>query len=298
MHILLTGGTGFIGKALCEELVRRGHSLTVVTRRASRIKRVMPDGVQLIPSVSSILPTVSIDAIVNLAGEPIADSRWTSARIRQLRDSRIGITEDIISYIARAKNKPQVLVSGSAVGYYGDQGTAWVTEKSAPHVEFTHSLCRDWENTACKAAEYGVRVALIRTGLVIGPGGFLGRLLPLFKLGLGGQLGDGSQYMPWIHRDDEINILCELLFNERAQGAYNATAPNPVTNHEFTQTLGQLLNRPTFLPAPAFMLRLLLGDMSRLLLTGQRAQPERLTHELQFTFRYPTLTAALTATLN
>jgi uncharacterized protein (TIGR01777 family) len=189
--------------------------------------------------------------------------------------------------------KPGVLVSGSAVGVYGNQGDQLVTEETSPNIEFTHELCRDWEQAALEAEKLGVRVCLSRTGVVAGSGGgFLQRMLLPFKLGLGGKLGSGRQYMPWVHRDDVVAALTWMLENEQARGPYNVVSPAPVTNAEFTKGLARVLSRPAILPAPAFALQLMLGEMARLLLTGQRAVPARLEKE-GFRFKYPELADAL-----
>lgn len=297
MNILITGGTGFIGRALTAELLNRGHTITVLTRNTTKARRRLPKACEVITTLADYQPSPTIDAIVNLAGEPIANARWTPARKQRLRDSRLGVTQDILAFIARSEKKPGVLVSGSAVGYYGDQRDLPVKEDSEPHTDFSHLLCRDWEQAALGAEALGVRVALVRTGLVIGHSGFLARMLPAFRLGLGGRLGDGQQYMPWIHLDDEVGLICELIFNEHARGAFNATAPHPVTNQAFTRCLGLVLNRPTWFSVPAALLRFALGELSQLLLTGQRALPARATHELYYAYRYPELETALRETL-
>lgn len=185
------------------------------------------------------------------------------------------------------------MVSGSAVGFYGNQADAEVTEQTEPHDEFTHQLCRDWENAALALEQDNVRVCLSRTGVVAGPGGgFLARMVTPFKLGLGGRLGDGRQYMPWVHRDDVVGALIWMLEQEEASGPYNVVSPNPVTNAEFTQCLGKVVRRPTLFPAPAPVLKIALGEMAGLLLTGQKATPARLTTQ-GYHFEFPELQAAL-----
>ena len=188
---------------------------------------------------------------------------------------------------------PEVLVSGSAVGFYGDQGATTVTEDTSPNDEFTHRLCRDWENAAKPLADDGVRVCFSRTGVVAGPdGGFLERMILPFKLGLGGRLGSGKQFMPWVHRDDVVGALIWMMENPSASGPFNVVSPNPATNAEFTRSLGKVLHRPTLFPAPAPVLKIALGEMARLLLTGQKAVPEKLINQ-GFQFRYPDLEPAL-----
>jgi uncharacterized protein len=293
MHILLTGGTGFIGRILSRRLLDAGHQLTVYSRRPQHVAEICgPDAV----GIDALTPhniRKPLDAIINLAGEPIADRPWTQNRRQLLRDSRIGTTEALIQLCRELSSRPQCLISASAVGFYGDQGAQVVTEQTPPHEEFTHALCRDWEQAALAGEALGMRVCLVRTGLVIGRGGFLKRMRLPFKLGLGGRLGKGQQWMPWIHLDDIVAIYMFLLEHAQCSGPYNATAPNPVTNAEFTRTLGRVLKRPTPFPVPGWLLRTGLGEMSRLLLTGQRALPTRLQAETAYTFRYPTLESAL-----
>lgn len=292
-EILITGGTGFIGKALCRQLLERGDRLTVLSRQPAETVRTLCGQVTAVNSLDLLRGHPGFEAVINLAGEGIADKRWSQARKRQLRDSRIELTRQLGECISGWKHPPRVLVSGSAVGYYGDQGAARVTEQTHPHDEFTHQLCRDWEQAAQAMAPSGTRVCISRTGLVIGRnGGFLARMLPLFRLGLGGRLGSGEQYMPWVHLQDVISALLWMLDQESASGPYNVVSPAPVTNRAFTRTLGRLLQRPTLCPVPAWLLSAGLGEMSRLLLTGQKAIPERLQQE-GFRFRFPDLQTAL-----
>lgn len=298
MHILVTGGTGFIGQALCRHLLERGHRLTVVSRQASeRVKALCGCGVARIAGFTGLDPRTRFDAIINLAGESIAAERWTDARKQVLWDSRVTLTGELVDFIRRAETKPAVLVSGSAVGYYGNAGDTPLNEDSAPLDDFGHHLCAAWEQAAWRAADAGVRVCLVRTGLVVGRGGgFLARMLPPFRLGLGGPMGDGRQWMSWIHRDDQIAAIEFLLEHAELSGIFNATAPNPVTNREFSRALGRALRRPALLPAPAPALRLVLGELAELLLGGQRVLPKRLL-QAGFQFRYPELEMALADTL-
>ncbi|MGR9099719.1 MAG: TIGR01777 family oxidoreductase [Gammaproteobacteria bacterium] len=293
MKILITGGTGFIGRALCKTLVRNGHDLTVLSRRPEKVAELCGESVKSIGSLDSLTSGDRFDAIINLAGEGIADARWTARRKQILRDSRIGITSRLVSYIETAEQKPGVLISGSAVGYYGDSGDAERFESSGFRDDFGHRLCAEWEETARKAETFGVRVCIVRTGLVIGEnGGFLKRMLPVFKSGLGGRIGDGRQWMSWIHRRDYIRIIELLLATPELHGIFNATAPNPVTNAEFSATLARVLHRPAIFPVPAFVLRTLLGEMSELLLGGQKVLPERLQKE-KFEFEFADVEQAL-----
>lgn len=293
MNILLTGGTGFIGATLCHALSNDGHALTVLSRNPAKVPRLCGEAVKGIARLDEIGAETHFDAIINLAGEGIADARWSDSRKKQLLDSRIGVTAQLIRYIERADRKPEVLISGSAVGYYGDGGDQPLDENAPAHGGFGHRLCAEWEQTAQQAENFGVRVCIIRTGLVIGPGGgFLKRMLPPFKLGLGGRLGSGKQWMSWIHRDDYIAIVKLFLASPGLQGVFNGTAPNPVTNAEFTCCLAKVLRRPALLPVPAVVLKSLLGEMAGLLLGGQRVLPVRL-QQAGFAFKFTTLEAAL-----
>ncbi|MCF6250602.1 MAG: TIGR01777 family oxidoreductase [Methylococcaceae bacterium] len=293
MKILITGGTGFIGKKLCHFLLDKGHKLTVLSRTPGKVPTLCGESVQAINSIEQLTASDSFDAIINLAGEGIADARWSKARKRILLDSRINTTKQLIRYIERAETQPEVLISSSAIGYYGNRGAKKVNEEAVGHEEFSHYLCAKWEATALEAEQWNVRVCIIRTGLVIGDdGGFLKRMLLPFKMGLGGPMGDGKQWISWIHRTDFIAIIDKLLELKVLHGIFNVTAPEPVTNMEFSQTLGEILNRPTFLPVPALVLKILLGEMSALLLGGQRVIPERI-EKTGYEFKFQTLEHAL-----
>jgi uncharacterized protein len=298
MHILLTGGTGLIGRALCRHWLHQGHQLTVWSRRPEQVASLCGDAVRGIARLED-LGEEPLDALVNLAGAPIADRPWTRKRKALLWASRIGLTEQLLAWLATRQQRPAVLLSGSAVGWYGDGGERELHEDSPPVSEdFAAQLCGAWEETALRAQALGMRVVLLRTGLVLAAeGGLLKRLLLPFKLGLGGPLGDGRQWMPWIHIDDQIALIDFLLQQVHAQGPYNACAPQPERNRAFSQALGRELHRPAFIPAPAFVLRLLLGELAVLLLGGQRAVPARL-QEAGFNFRFTDLDAALTDLLS
>lgn len=292
-QVLITGGTGFIGVVLCNKMRDRGYKLTILSRRSADEVRSLCGQVDVVNSLESLRSNAGFDAVINLAGEGIADKRWSDSRKQALRDSRIKLTSTLTDVIGSWTQMPDVMISGSAVGFYGAQGDQRVTEESVPNEEFTHKLCKDWENAALKLQSSGVRICLSRTGVVAGPGGgFLQRMILPFKLGLGGRLGNGSQYMPWVHRDDVVAALIWMLETPEASGAYNVVSPNPATNREFTQCLASALKRPAIFPAPAPVLKLALGEMSRLLLTGQRAIPARLL-DAGFKFHYPTLEKAL-----
>jgi uncharacterized protein (TIGR01777 family) len=293
MKVLITGGTGFIGSALTRSLIQQGHQVTVLSRNPHTIAQRCGPGINGLSNLKLIQPNDSYQVIINLAGAPIFDALWTEERKKLIRDSRIGLTEQLVDSLSRMTVKPELLISGSAIGYYGDQGDTVLTERSPALTDFSHQLCADWEVAAQKAEAFGVRVCLIRTGLVIAAGGgLLQRMLLPFRLGLGGRLGSGKQWMSWIHRQDWINIAHFMMANTTMRGAYNATAPHPVTNSEFTRILAWRLNRPALLPMPAWLLKKLPGGMSQLLLGSQRVMPERLMAE-GFQFQYPDLPSAL-----
>lgn len=293
MRILLTGGTGLIGRNLCKLWVSQGHEVYVWSRTPEKVKNVCGEAVRGVKALYEV-DQIGFDAVVNLAGAPIADKPWSESRRQLLRDSRITLTNQLVAWLAKQEHKPGVLVSGSAVGWYGNGGETLLTEDSPPQSEdFATQLCADWESSALAAAALGIRVVLVRTGLVLtNQGGFLSRLVPLFKFGLGGKQGSGQQWMPWVHLDDEVGIIDFVLQHTACSGAYNACAPNPVRNQDFAKALGQHLHRPAILPAPAFALKLLLGDMAELLLGGQRLQPKRIT-EAGYVFKYEWVEKAL-----
>jgi len=297
MKILITGGTGFIGSALSRSLTEQGCEVTVLSRNPESVEKKCAPGIKALNNLNQLKPEDSYQVIINLAGAPIFDARWSDARKQVIRDSRISLTKQLIECMACMTDKPELLISGSAIGYYGDQGDTVLTEESATLKDFSQQLCADWENEAKKAEQIGVRVCLIRTGLVLAEGGgLLQRMLLPFRLGLGGRLGDGQQWMSWIHRQDWIAIARTMIADSSMQGAYNATAPNPVTNSEFTRTLAHCLKRPALLPVPAWLLKILLGEMSGLVLGSQRVMPERLLAQ-SFEFQYPDLSSALNQVL-
>ncbi|KAA5838590.1 TIGR01777 family protein [Pseudomonas chlororaphis] len=293
MHILLTGGTGLIGRQLCRHWLTQGHQLTVWSRRPTEVPKLCGAQVRGIACLDE-LAEEPVDAIINLAGAPIADRPWTHKRKALLWSSRITLTEKLLAWLESRGQKPGLLISGSAVGWYGDGGERELNEDSPPVSEdFASQLCIAWEETAQRAEAMGLRVVLIRTGLVLAAeGGFLSRLLLPFKLALGGPIGNGRQWMPWIHIKDQIALIDFLLHRSDASGPYNACAPKPVRNREFAKTLGSVLHRPAVVPVPAFVLRVGLGELSLLLLGGQRAVPARLL-AAGFTFQFTDLRAAL-----
>ncbi len=297
MKILITGGTGFIGRTLCHRLLEQGHRLIVLSRRPESVATLCGDTVTAISNLEDISPDESIDAVINLSGEGIADARWTRRRKQKLLDSRIDITEQLIAYVAKAIHKPSVMISGSAVGYYGNNNEPDLDKSTNNSDDFAQYLCKKWETAAEPVKQYGVRLCILRIGLVIGRGGgFVKRMLLPFKLGLGGRLGDGKQCMSWIHKDDLIAIIEMLLTSPDLEGIFDATAPGPVTNTEFSLCLAKNLNRPTIFPVPAIVLKVLLGEMSQLLLGGQKVIPERLIKQ-NFYFQFESLDSALKSIL-
>lgn len=293
MNILITGGSGLVGSALCESLDGLGHTITVLSRSVSRTRKKLPQIERIIAHFDEVDSTTHFDAVINLAGESIADKRWTPKRKQVLRDSRIALTADLIALIKRLKTKPDVLISGSAIGYYGDGEDNILTEHSSVVDEFSHQLCAAWETQALRAKAYVPRVCIIRTGIVFSQsGGMLKKLLPSFRFGLGAKLGDGKQWMSWIHLRDLVSVINQLLNDASCSGIYNATSPNPITNAEFTKLLAHTLKRPSFLTLSSSFLHLLFGEMSQLLITGQRVKPKRLL-DAGFEFEYPDAAKAL-----
>ncbi|MDP1635305.1 MAG: DUF1731 domain-containing protein [Gallionellaceae bacterium] len=330
MRILITGGTGLIGRQLCKVLLAEGHQLTVLSRKPETVAVKCGAAVQAMAKLSEWTPDMTFEAVINLAGEPIVDERWTERRKQVLRDSRIALTEELVRRISAAEHKPSVLLSGSAIGYYGGRGDEVLEETSAAGTDFPAQLCVDWEAAASAAEKYGVRprhggaepsgagvaashllpqtagfaitsdlasvvgspsrmasssisnvsevrVCLLRTGLILSrDGGLLGRMVPPFKLGMGARLGDGRQWMSWVHIVDYVTMVLRLLHDEQMRGPYDMTSPQPVTNKEFTARLAAVLHRPAAFVAPASLLKLSLGEAASLLLEGQRVMPKRM----------------------
>lgn len=291
MNILITGGTGFIGSALQESLIHQGHSIVVLTRNPQKVG----SDVKGIRDLSQLSSEECFDAVINLAGEPIADKRWSEAQKAKILNSRLGTTQQLIDFFTRLEKKPSVFISGSAIGYYGiESSDKNIDEDGVGDESFASQLCQQWESIANTANAMDIRTCILRTGIVLGSHqGALKKMLPPFKLGLGGKIGDGSQWMPWIHINDMINIILLCLEKNSVTGAVNCTAPNPVSNVEFTQALGRVLNRPTLLSVPAVVIKLLMGEMGQeLLLSGKKVVPEKLT-QMGFKFKYGTVEAAL-----
>lgn len=289
MHILITGGTGFIGSALCPQLLIDGHQLTLLTRNPARTLRTYGSKVQVIRRLTELPEDAPLDAVINLAGEGITDRPWSVSRKQVLEASRIALTQELVAVLRRRAQKPAVMLSGSAIGWYGDQGDTVLEEAAGFHAEYTHQLCDDWEKAALPVTAMGVRLCLLRTGVVLGrSGGMLKRLLPIFGLGLGGRIGSGEQWLSWIALGDCVNVIRALLGDSTQSGVYNLTAPKPVSNAEFTATLASALGRPAFINIPASVLRLAMGEMSTVLLGSTRVVPSRLL-EAGFKFRSRTL---------
>ncbi len=290
-RILITGGTGFIGGHLCRRLLDAGHEITVLSRTPDRV--TLPQGIRQVGSLEKLDKPFPFHWVVNLAGAPLASGRWSERRKRLFRDSRIAFTNDLLRLFRASDSAPEVLLSGSAIGYYGPHGDELLDESGHGVPSFSHHLCRDWESSAEAFAELGTRVCRVRIGVVLGSGGALARMLPPFKLGLGGPIGDGRQWFSWVHIDDLVGLFIHCLEHQTLQGAVNGTAPEPVRNRAFAETLGSVLARPARLPMPAWVMSLLYGEMAQeLLLSGQRVYPQ-VALESGFEYRYPTLEPAL-----
>jgi uncharacterized protein (TIGR01777 family) len=298
MRVLVTGTTGFVGRALVPRLQRGGHAVSAWVRDAERARPVLAPDVALHAAGGPEAWRAALagaEAVVNLAGEPLFGKRWTAARRRALVESRVGLTTRLVEAIAALPPaaRPRVLVSASAVGYYGDRGDEPLTEESAPGTGFLADLCRSWEGAAQAAEGLGVRAALARLGIVLGPGGgALAAMLPAFRWGFGGPLGSGLQYVPWIHLADLVESLASALEDDRTRGPFNAVAPGALPQGAFARAIGRALHRPAFFPVPGWVLRLAVGGAAQAVLSGQRAEPRRLD-ALGFRFRFPDLDAAL-----
>jgi uncharacterized protein len=296
-HLLVTGATGFIGRRLVDALTAAGHDVTVLTRDPRKTGVLHPP-FRVITSLSQIPDDAAIAGIVNLAGEPIADGLWTRARRRRILRSRLRVTGDVVRLISRLDKRPEVLVSGSAIGWYGLWQDEDLTEFDGGKACFTHRVCEAWERKAMRARSLGVRVVLLRTGLVLGTeGGLLSRLLTPFEYGLGGPIGTGRQWMSWIERDDLVRLIAHLLATPHIRGPVNATAPEPARNLTFASELGRALRRPAWLCAPASLLHWFAGAFAdELLIGGQKVLPAK-AEESGFQFRHATLASAFAAML-
>ncbi|MDE2490144.1 MAG: TIGR01777 family oxidoreductase [Elusimicrobia bacterium] len=299
MNIVAAGGTGFLGGALVAALAARGDETVVLTRDADRAAARLGGRARAVAwdarsSGEWAKSLEGADAVVNLAGTGVADARWTPPRKIALVKSRLDATRALVAAISQAAARPKVLVSASAVGWYGESPEGDAPETAPQGRDFLAALCGQWEREASAAEPLGLRVVLARVGVVLGRGGALARMELPFKLGLGGRLGSGRQPFPWIHVDDAVGAILFALESEKLSGPVNLAAPELPTNAQFTKSLARALRRPAFLPAPAFALRLLLGEMAGMLLGGQRAVPRKLL-DAGYAFRFPTADAALAA---
>lgn len=300
MNIVIAGGSGLIGTALIKRLTAAGHTVTVLTRNPTRTSANLGAGITAV-KWDGVLPGAwdsaveSADAVINLAGSSIGEYRWNMEQKELMTNSRLQATRVLIETIVGAKTKPSVLINASAVGYYGDVKEGEVDETAPWGKDFLAELCKKWEEEAYRAELVGVRTVMVRTGLVLtSSGGALGKLLPPFKMFVGGPLGSGNQWWPWVHIDDEIGMIMYALEHDTVRGAFNAAAPTPVRMKDFAKVLGGVLGRPSVMPTPAFALRLLLGEMAdALLLSGQRAMPKKML-EAGYQFKYVDLEKALT----
>ncbi|AJR07748.1 TIGR01777 family protein [Photobacterium gaetbulicola] len=296
MKILLTGGTGFIGSALISAL--NEHEVTVLSRNPAKASQTLGGSINVVASLDQFDNLDDFDAVINLAGEPIINKRWSPQQKDRICHSRWTLTQQLVDKIHASSQPPHTFISGSAVGIYGDQKDTVIDESFAisehvNHDDFAHHVCQRWEDIAHEAENEQTRVCLLRTGIVLGKhGGALAKMLPPYQLGLGGPIGNGSQYTPWIHLQDMVDAIVFLLETPAAKGAFNLTAPEPVTNKVFSQTLAKSLHRPHIFFTPAFVLKLALGEAASLLLEGQRAIPNKL-EALGYNFRYRTIDVAL-----
>lgn len=293
MKIAITGATGFVGRRLVERLQAEGHELRILSQRPTVAQQLTGCQVFDTADQASWLAAVEgADAVINLAGEPIAEQRWTPAQKQRLKDSRVQTTRALVSAIAAAHQKPTVLVSASAIGYYGTSETAQFSEDSPAGQDYLAEICQAWEQEAQAVTASGTRLVTLRIGIVVGPGGAIGKMLGPFKLFAGGPIGSGQQWVSWIQREDLVSLLLEAITNPSYQGTYNATAPQPVRMVELSRILGEVLQRPSWLPVPGFALEALLGEGALLVLEGQQVLPKRLETS-GFQFRYPDLKSAL-----
>jgi uncharacterized protein len=292
MKILITGASGFIGTALQRSLREKGHDLLLASRSEPRDNSWIQWSVE--EGFAKPEKLEGIDAVIHLAGESISGLRWTDEKKKAIRDSRVLGTRNVVDTISERNQRPAVLIAASAVGFYGDRGDEVLTETSKSGKTFLAEVCREWEAESRRAEDSGVRTVLLRTALVMSKdGGALGTMLLPFKLGLGGVVGDGTQWMSWVSLDDHINAINFALESEGVRGAVNSASPNPVTNEEFTKTMGEVLYRPTFIPVPEFAVHMLMGEMGEaLLLDSTRVVPKRLT-DLGFEFKFGDLKKAI-----
>lgn len=296
MKALVTGGTGFIG----QNLIRRQESPVILGRSPEKIRKIFPEARAYAWQPGEPVTEEAfqgVDTVFHLAGESIFKGRWNQAKKDRILSSRVEGTASMVDSLARMESPPETLICSSAVGYYGSRGDEVLTESSGPGADFLAQVCQAWEKEARKAEKLGIRVVCIRTGVVLGrDGGALPQMLPPFKAGLGGKLGSGRQYMAWIHIDDLIEIMLYAAADKELKGPVNAVTPQPITNKEFTKTLASVLHRPAILPVPAPLLRIILGEFGKVLLSSQRALPQKL-EAAGYEFKYPDIRQALEAVI-
>jgi uncharacterized protein (TIGR01777 family) len=290
MQVVITGGSGFIGQALCPALLALGWQVTVVSRDTQAAARKLPAAVRVLADIEG---AGGADAVVNLAGAPLAGHRWNEEYKQVLRESRLRTTEALLAWMESLTMRPAVLVSGSAIGYYGPRDDTPLAETAPPGTDFGARLAADWEAAALPARELGVRTVVLRTGVVLGAGGgALQQLLTPYRMGLGGPIGDGNQWFSWIHLDDIVRLVVWLLGEASVDGPVNGTAPAPVRQKDFAAALGRALHRPAILPTPGFALKAAFGEMGQMLIDGQRVIPARAQGQ-GFRFLYPDIDGAL-----
>ncbi len=298
MRVAVTGATGLIGQALCQKLIRDGDDVLVLTRSLDRAEKYLPTAKRVMWEATSSLQNVKdlegLDAVVHLAGASISGARWSEKQKKKIQDSRVLGTRHMVEALNGCRRRPEVLISASAIGYYGDRGNEPLDELSEPGTGFLADICQQWDREALRARDLGIRVVLLRTGMVLSnQGGALPLMLLPFKMFVGGPLGRGRQWISWIHIDDEVEAIRYAIAEKQIEGALNASAPHPLTNREFSRELGKVLNRPSLMPVPSFAVRLVLGEMGeRLLLEGQCVLPRKL-EAAGYDFRFPQLPEAL-----
>jgi uncharacterized protein (TIGR01777 family) len=294
MQVLITGGSGFIGQALCPALLAEGWQVTVVSRDTRAAARKLPAAVRVLADIEG---AGGADAVINLAGAPLAGRRWNDDYKQTLRESRLRTTEELMAWMESLTVRPAVLVSGSAIGYYGPSDDTPLAETAPAGGDFSAQLTVDWEAAALPARELGVRTVLLRTGVVLGPGGgALQQLLTPYRMGLGGPIGDGEQWFSWIHLDDIVRLIIWLLGESTVDGPINGTAPEPLRQKDFATALGRALHRPAIIPTPGFALKAAFGEMGQMLIDGQRVIPARAQGQ-GFQFLYPDIDSALVQVL-
>ncbi|MEM7726481.1 MAG: TIGR01777 family oxidoreductase [Cyanobacteria bacterium P01_A01_bin.45] len=301
MKVAVTGATGFVGSRLVERLHSGGKQVLIFSRSVARARKIFPQTAFPNVEIFGYTPTQTgdwqnaisgCDGVVNLAGEPIAESRWTPERKQSILDSRKLGTQKIVEAIKAESSRPSVLVNASAVGFYGTSESATFNESSKAGNDFLAEVCQAWEAEAQKVKESGTRLVILRLGIVLGMGGALAKMIPPFKLFAGGPIGSGNQWFSWIHQDDLVNLIIEALNNTQMEGVYNATAPQPVRMNQLCDTMGKVMNRPSWLPVPGFALEAMLGEGSKVVLEGQKVLPLR-TEKAGFNYQYSQIESAL-----